>query len=118
MTIREFKDNNRKIAELQSKVSRLEDSVYRITPTLDDTSSSGSTPDRVGLSVSEITDLNAEIRRLEIEQANAINRLSLDVFEENCIYFFLQRHYSWAKIAVMFGTTEGSLKMSCGKYSW
>ena len=76
--------------------------------------------DKVGNAVSQITDIQREIQNLEILRNSALNRLSKDVFEENCLFMRLCLHYSWAKIAMQVGggNTANGIRMKCERYSW
>jgi hypothetical protein len=68
--------------------------------------------------VSQITDIKIDIQALVLKRDMAINMLSRDKFEENCIYMRLKLRYSWAKIAGAVGSTTDSIRMMCERYSW
>lgn len=69
----------------------------------------------------EVQQCAAEIDRLTAEYNRAIDRLSMDVWEEKCIYLFWVKNYSWKKIAqIVTGRvdTADSLRVRCSKYKW
>ncbi|MEE1219558.1 MAG: hypothetical protein U0L20_06520 [Ruminococcus sp.] len=120
MTAKEIKDINKEIIRLRSKVERLKGNAVKITPGLSDAPSSGGVSDKVGISVGEITDIQKEIQNLEILRNSALNRLSRDVFEENCLFMRLSLNYSWQKIASTVGRADAveSIKKICYRYHW
>lgn len=121
MTAKEIKHINREISRLKAKVIRLESEVTNISPKLSDSPGGGNVSDKIGTAVTQITDIQREIQNLEILRNSALNRLSRDIFEENCLFMQLRLHYSWDKIAME--TTDGnstgdSIRMKCERYSW
>lgn len=118
MTIGEIKFINKEIQRLSSKLARLESEAYRISPNIGDTPPGGGSSDKVGNAVVQITDLKIDIQALVIKRDMAINLLSREKFEENCIYMRLKCHYTWQKIAALVGSTADSVRMMCERYSW
>lgn len=120
MTAKEIKNINKEISRLKAKVIRLESEAVNITAKMSDTPVVGSANDKIGNAVAEITDIQREIQNLEILRNSALNRLSRDIFEENCLFMRLSLHYSWTKIAVQVGgnNTVDSIKKMCYRYHW
>ena len=121
MTAKEIKQINKDIIRLRSKIIRLESEAFKITPTISPSpAGSGKVSDKVGNSVAEISDIKREIQNLEILRNSALNRLSRDKFEENCLFMHLSLRYSWTKIAMQVGgeNTPDSIRMMCNRYSW
>lgn len=120
MTAKEIKDMNKEIARLRSKLVRLESEAFKITPALSDAPGSGGMSDKIGNAVSQITDIQREIQNLEILRNSALNRLSREKFEENCLFMHYSLHYSWQKIASTIGRTDAveSIKKACYRYRW
>ena len=121
MTAGEIKQINKEIARLRSKIIRLESGAFKITPTLSEAPAfGGGISDKVGNSVAEISDIKREIQNLEILRNSALNRLSRDIFEENCLFMRLSLHYSWRKISMQVGgnNTPDSIRKMCSRYKW
>ena len=120
MTIKEIKKINKEIARLQSKIARLQGEAVKITPSLSDEPRAGSVCDKIGNAVTQIADAQQRIQELRAERNAAYERLSRDVFEENCIVMRLFLHYSWTKIALLIGgdNTADSIRKMCERYSW
>jgi hypothetical protein len=118
MTIGEIKFINKEIQRLNSKLVRLESEAYKVTPKLSGTPPAGGSSDKVGNAVSQITDIKIDIQALVLKRDMALNMLSREKFEENCIYMRLKLHYSWARIAASVGTSVDGLKKMCYRYSW
>ncbi len=120
MTIREIKDINRQISKLSLKLERLNSEMLDISPSLSDMPASGGVSDKIGKCVTEIADLEKNIADLKAKRDYELSRLSKDVDEENCIYLFLVRHYSWAKIAIQTGgiNSPDNIRMKCTNYEW
>ena len=120
MTAKEIKNINKEILRLRSKASRLESEVFRTSPTLSDLPGSSDVSDKVCNVVTQITDIQREIQNLETLRNSALNRLSRDVFEENCLFMHYGLHYSWQKIASTIGRTDAveSIKKTCYRYRW
>lgn len=120
MTIREIKGINRQISQLRSKVIRLEAEATKTTQTISDMPGTANVSDKVGMITSQIADIQREIQNLEIYRNSALNRLSRDVFEENCIFMKLSLRYSWVKIAMQIGgnNTADNIRMKCKDYEW
>lgn len=120
MNVKEIKLINKEIARLKAKVVRLENEATDTSVKMSDISFSGTTSDKVGNAVTQIADIQREIQNLEILRNSALNRLSRDVFEENCLFMRLSLHYSWTKIATQVGgnNTVDSIKKMCYRYHW
>lgn len=118
ITIREIKYINKEIQRLNAKLVRLESEAYHITPKLSDTRGNGGESDKVGSVVSQITDLKIDLQALVLKRDMALNMLSREKFEENCIYMRLKLRYSWSKIAASVGSTADSIRMMCERYYW
>lgn len=118
ITISEIKFINKEIQRLNAKLVRLESEAYSITPRMSDSPFDGAVSDKVGDVVSQIIDIKIDIQALVLKRDMALNLLSRDKFEENCIYMRLKLHYSWVKIAGTVGSTSDSIRMMCERYSW
>lgn len=121
MTAREIKQINKDISRLKAKMMRIESEAFKTTATLSEApASSNSVSDKVGNSVAEISDIKREIQNLEILRNSALNRLSREKFEENCLFMRLSLHYSWRKIALQVGgnNTPDSIRKMCSRYKW
>lgn len=121
MNIRKIKEMNKQISQLMRKRERLRSDAFHVTPSLSGMPGSENVADKLGAVVAEIADTEQEIIRLTEQRDTELNRLSLDVDEENCIYLFLVRRYSWRRIAQITGgrmDTVGSIKMRCYRYEW
>jgi len=103
---------------MSAKLVRLESEAYKVTPKLNDTPFGGGDSDKVGNIVSQITDIKIDIQALSLKRDMALNMLSREIFEENCIYMRLKLHYSWAKIAALVGSSVEGIKKMCYRYSW
>lgn len=120
MTLREIKNINNEIARLKSKIIRLRNEAENISPVVTGMPHSGGTADTIGNIVAQMSDMQREIQNLEILRNSALNRLSRDIFEENCLFMRLALHYSWTKIALEIGggNTGDGIRMKCERYSW
>lgn len=118
ITISEIKLINKEIQRLNAKLVRLESEAYSVTPKFSDSPPNGGASDKVGSVVSQITDIKIDIQALVLKRDMALNMLSREKFEENCIYMRMRLHYSWAKIATSVGSTSDSIRMMCERYSW
>ena len=120
MTAKEIKDINKEITRLRAKVIRLESEATKITQTLSDMPGDKNVSDKVGNIATQIADIQREIQNLEILRNSALNRLSRDIFEENCLFMRLSLHYSWSKIALQVGgnNTADGIRIMCNRYSW
>ena len=120
MTAKEIKNINREIAKLKSKMIRLEHEATNTAPVLSDMPSVHNASDKIGSSVAEITDIQREIQNLEIIRNSALNRLSREIFEENCLFMRLSLRYSWAKISIETGgnNSADNIRIMCCRYSW
>ena len=118
ITIGEIKYINKEIQRLRSKLVRLESEAYKITPNHDGMPHGGGVSDKVGNAAAQITDVKIDIQVLTLKRDMALNMLSRDKFEENCIYMRLKLHYSWAKIAALVGSTCDAVRMMCERYQW
>ena len=101
-------------------MARIESEAHNISPNISGMPGSNQTSDKVGNAVAQVADIQREIQNLEILRNSALNRLSRDIFEENCLFMRLSLHYSWAKIAVKIGggNTVDSIKKMCYRYHW
>ena len=120
MTAKEIKHINKEISRLKAKVIRLESEATNTAPKLSDVPCGGGASDKIGNAVTQITDIQREIQNLEILRNSALNRLSRDIFEENCLFMRLSLHYSWNKIAMQVGgnNTADGIRKICERYSW
>ena len=120
LTIREIKKINREISQLKSKLIRLDAEATKTTQTISDMPGTANVSDKVGTITSQIADIQREIQNLEIYRNSALNRLSNDKFEENCLFMRLSLRYSWTKIALQVGgdNTADGIRMMCDRYSW
>lgn len=120
MTAKKIKLINKEISRLKAKVIRLENEATNTAPKLSDSPGGGSVSDKIGNAVTQITDIQREIQNLEILRNSALNRLSRDIFEENCLFMRLSLHYSWNKIALQVGgnNTADGIRKICERYSW
>lgn len=118
ITIGEIKNINKEIQRLRAKLGRLESEAYSTSPKLSAAPAGGGSSDKVGSAVSQITDIKIDIQSLELKRNMALNMLSRDKFEENCIYMRLSLRYSWPKIAGIVGSNVDSVKKMCYRYSW
>lgn len=121
MTIREMKRINRQIGNLRGKIERLRTEATNISPKLSDAPRGGSVTDKLGGLVAQINDTQRELDQLLAFRKAELGRLSLDVYEENCIFLFLARGNSWRRIAtVVDGRPDAaeSIKKRCYRYSW
>lgn len=120
LTAKEIKHINKEISRLKAKAIRLENEATNTAVKLSDMPGSDGSSDKIGNTVTQIADIQREIQNLEILRNSELNRLSRDIFEENCLFMRLSLHYSWAKIAIQVGgnnTADGIRKM-CERYSW
>lgn len=121
MTAKEIKEINREISRLRAKMARIQAEADNTAVTLGERIvPSGQTSDKVGNAVVQIADIQREIQNLEILRNSALNRLSRDIFEENCLFMHLSLKYSWAKIAVDTGgiNTPDNIRIMCNRYHW
>ena len=120
LTIKKIKEINKEISRLKTKTIRLESEATKVTQTLSDMPSAGNVSDKVGNIVTQIADIQREIQNLEILRNSELNRLSKDIFEENCLFMRLSLHYSWTKIALQAGgnNTADSIRVMCDRYTW
>lgn len=118
ITINEIKFINKEIQRLNAKLVRLESEAYSTTPKLNDAPPGGGGTDKVGALVSQITDVKIDIQALVLKRDMALNLLSREKFEENCIYMRLKLHYSWARVAAAVGSSVEGVKKMCYRYSW
>lgn len=120
MTARELRNIDREINKLKSKIARLEGEATKITLELNDMPSGGGISDTVGNITTQIVHIQREIQRLEIIKKEEINRLSNDIFQENCLFMYYGLRYSWTKIATKIGgnNTADGIRMMCERYEW
>lgn len=120
MTVKDIKNIDKNISNFRSKIARIEGEAMNTSPNTSGMPSANSVSDKVGGSVAQIVDIQKEIQNLEILRNSALNRLSRDVFEENCIFMRFSLKYSWTRIAMECGgnnTADGVRKM-CERYKW
>ncbi len=121
MTIREFKRINKQISKLERKLERLKAEAVNSSPSLSGMPGNDNVSDKIGKCVAEIADVEKEISKLSADRNYALGRLSADIDEENCIYLFLVKNYTWEKIAQIADgrpDTADSIRMRCAKHQW
>lgn len=120
MTAKKIKHINKEISRLKAEVVRLESEATNTAPKLSDSPGGGSVSDKIGNAVTQITDIQREIQKLEILRNSALNRLSRDIYEENCLFMHLCLKYSWVKISVITGgiNTPDNIRIKCSNYKW
>ena len=95
--------------------------MLNVTPALTGMPGSGQMSDKIGSCITEIDETEQELKRLIAIRDESLRRLSKDIDEENCIYLFLVRRYSWRRIAQITDgrlDTVASIKKRCYKYEW
>lgn len=120
MTAKEIKHINKEISRLKAKVIRLENEATNTSVKLSDMPGSDGSSDKIGNTVAQIADIQREIQNLEILRNSALNRLSRDIFEENCLFMHFCLKYSWTKIAVITGgiNSPDNIRIRCSNYKW
>lgn len=120
MTAKEIKRMNKEISRLRSKIVRLKNDAMNTSPNVTGVPGSNQVSDKVGNAVTQVADIQREIQNLEILRNSALNKLSRDILEENCLFMRLNLHYSWTKIAVECGggNTADSVRKMCERYKW
>lgn len=121
MTLRELRSLQKRIDRLRSKRAWLRSNAQNVTPSLSGMPSGGGDSDKLGSTVAQIADIDAEIGALTAEYNAHIKRLSSDVFEESCILLHIVRGMTWRRIAFVVSgraDTEHSIKKRCQRYSW
>ena len=120
MTVKDIKNIDKDISKLRSKIARIEGEAMNTSPNISGMPIANSVSDKVGGSVAQIVDIQREIQNLEILRNSALNMLSRDVFEENCIFMRFSLKYSWTKIAMECGgnNTADGIRMMCERYKW
>lgn len=120
MTAKEIKKINREISRLRAKLVHLQAKADNISPAYSDMPLCGQASDKVGNAVVQIADIQRDIQNLELRRDTALNRLSCEIFEENCLYMRLVLHYSWAKIAYYTGgiNTPDNIRIMCNRHHW
>lgn len=120
MTVKEIKAINKKISNLRAKIARLEGEATNTSSNITGMPLTKGATDKIGKTVAQIVDTQKEIQNLEILRNSALNRLSRDIFEENCIFMRLSLKYSWTKIAMECGgnNTADGIRMMCERYKW
>lgn len=70
--------------------------------------------------IEELRESRQELNRLNKFYDNEIKKLSINKFEENCIYLHYAKGYSWKKIAIDIGggNTEDGVRKMCSRYVW
>ena len=121
MNLREMKKLNSRISHLLRRLECLNSDVFNVTPSLSEMPGSHNDTDKLGAVISEIANVEDQIEALTARRDAALSRLSRDVDEENCIYLFLVRRYTWRRIAQITGgrmDTVESIKKRCYRYEW
>lgn len=121
MNIREIKMLNSQISQLMRKLERLKSDAFNVTPSLSGMPGAHNVADKLGTIVSEIASVEEQIAALTAKRDSELSRLSPNVDEENCIYLFLVRRYTWRRIAQITGgrmDTVDSIKKRCYRYEW
>lgn len=120
LTVKDIKNINKDISKLRSKIARLEGEATNTSPNISGMPVANSTSDKVGDAVTQIVDTQKQIQNLEILRNSALNRLSRDVMEENCIFMRFSLNYSWTRIAMECGgnNTADSVRKMCDRYKW
>ncbi len=120
MTLKEIKNINKEIARLRAKIIRLRNEAENTSQIITGMPHSNKTSDKVGNIVAQMSDVQREIQNLEILRNSELNRLSREIFEENCLFMRLALHYSWTKIALEIGggNTGDGIRMRCERYNW
>ena len=121
MTIREYKKIVRQIAQLEMKLARLRAESVNTSPSLSGMPNGSDVSDKVGKNVAEIFKAEKELHKLEVQRSDAISRLSPNIYEENCIYFFLVKNFTWEKVSRITNKrvdTADSIRIRCSKYVW
>ena len=120
MTAKDIKNINKEISKLRSKIARIEGESVNTSPNLSGMPIANIVSDKVGSSVAQIVDIQRKIQNLEILRNSALNRLSRDIFEENCIFMKFSLNYSWTKIAMECGgnNTADGVRKICERYKW
>ena len=85
MTLSELKSLQKRIDRLRSKRAWLRSNAQNTTPSLSGMPSGNDDSDKLGTTVAQIADIDAEISALTAEYNAHIKRLSSDVFEEYAI---------------------------------
>lgn len=106
MNIKELKALKKKILDLREHFKAIE------SKTADDRTVS-----------SEISDVNAELRRLQAKWDDAIGRLNHDSLETNEIYLHYVMGYSWKDLANLSADcgiieTPDAIRKCCQRYEW
>lgn len=121
MTLRELKSLQKRIDHLSSKRAWLRSNAQNTTPSLSGMPSGGGDSDKLGSTVAQIADIDAEISALTAEYNAHLKRLSSDVFEEYCILLHIVRGMTWRRVAFEVtgrADTEHSIIKRCQRYSW
>lgn len=122
MTIKELKAIKKRIKLLRLQLELPKSAADSTTANITATPHSKSTiSDKVGRNTANMADLQDELQQLTAEYNDAINRLSYDVDEENCIYLFLVRRYTWRRIAQIADDrfdTANAIKKRCERHEW
>ena len=121
MTLRELKSLQKKIDRLRSKRAWLRSNAQNTTPSLSGMPSGGGDSDKLGTTVAQIADIDAEISALAAEYNAHVKRLSSDVYEEYCILLHIVKGMTWRRIAFEVTSrsdTADSIRMKCYRYKW
>ena len=121
MTVREMKQMNSEIKKLLKKRERLRLTSENISPNISGMPPSGSSPDKIGIAVAEIDDVDCQLSQLRALRDYYLGKLSMDNDTELCIWLHLARGYSWRKIANLTDgrpDTADSIRKRCNRYVW
>ncbi len=121
MTLSELKSLQKRIDRLRSKRAWLRSNAQNVTLSLSGMPSGSGDSDKLGSTVAQIADIDAEISVLCGKYNAHVKRLSSDVFEEYCILLHIVGGMTWRRIAFEVtgrADTEHSIKKRCQRYSW
>lgn len=121
MTISEIKSMNKRISQLSARLARLRAEAVNISPSVSDMPMNVTDQDKLGRCVAEISDTEREFSELRARRDIELDRLSKDIAEENCIWLFLVKRYTWRHIAQLIDgrpDTADSIRMRCYRYKW
>ena len=118
MNYRELKSLNKSVLKKREQLEAAKSRAYRTAARLGSGAKENKPYDRVGNSAADIVDLTAELKQLETELMQALDSLSAEEYEANCIRLRIVAGYSWAKIAAIIGTGKDALRRACERYKW
>lgn len=119
MTYFDLKTLRRQIDIQKLKVQEVREEAYKTTQTVDDTGSTDSTQDKIGIKVCKIDEEENKLKALELELEYAICKIP-DPHIRKVVTCKLKHRWSWKKIAVIIGgnNTEDGIRKACTRYSW